>query len=225
MFPLQIIFTPCSNTPIESSIQILYNCDFKVTAPLCGVGGSGVIEAEFLSDRDQNLQGLDFQLVTTNITMEKRFLVHNKGLVGLRLHAQCLSPAYTLLPINAASDIQKNSIAGSLTSRRSLIQDPENFVKKSQINSFVKKITLKETSKHAERQREFQSKSFARKQSRMQLGVAETSVAAKAVECTLEPGQFVLLKVLVMAAKEIIYLGALQLRSEFSEISVPLRAR
>ena len=71
-----------------------------------------------VTGKDMKIQGIDFELVSTRVRVEKRTIVHNKGTVPLRMLATSNSPFYTLSrvsePEKATEGYRQASLATSL---------------------------------------------------------------------------------------------------------------
>ncbi|GBG25935.1 Cilia- and flagella-associated protein 65 [Hondaea fermentalgiana] len=103
--PLQVSFAPTLSDRVEGNFVAIYNSASRLSIPVAGTGGKGVVDVEFVSERDKSMHGLDFQLVSTHVLMEKKVLLHNIGQVPLRLVCESTSPSYTIGSIRM-TDVQ-----------------------------------------------------------------------------------------------------------------------
>jgi len=194
--PLQVLYAPKDAKVHHSSLRLLYNSTTHLDLGVRGEGGSGKIALEYVSDRDVQLQGMDFQLVTTGFCMEKKLLVHNHGKVPLTLTVESTSPSYTLGTI----DHIQQAIPG-YRSRISMLGVIE------QVGVLSKKKRRRGSVKVSDSIEEDDSKN------------------AMIRQCEIDPGYFMMLRVLLSAEKEKSYTGLLKLKSQFETVAIPLRAR
>lgn len=245
--PLQIAFEPSHSDHIEGVFTVVYNSVKRLTINVAGLGGQGVLEPEFLSQRDRNMQGLDFQLVSTHVLMEKRVLFHNSGQVPLKLVCESTSPYYTIghirindiqsatpgysakfaLSSGEAERVEDQGSAPMVVARKQ--RNPSNQSHKKSANLEQKQLAPFRASVIRRPPKQNSNAGLTRQQSKIAIDMYSSAGNEKngdtVVECALYPGHFVVLRVRLCAEREISYSGLLKIRSEFDSLTVPLRAR
>lgn len=122
---------------IKCCFTVSYNQKYELSYTYVTFGGLTKLEAEYINERDKILNGLDFELIAANSSIEKRFFLKNSGTVESKMTITCNSPyykigiverPYLLTDINLKDKLLKAKISHDIQSIDSLLLPPLSFV-------------------------------------------------------------------------------------------------
>ncbi|KAJ3193441.1 hypothetical protein HK101_004834 [Irineochytrium annulatum] len=106
--PLKIFFRPNSENRYQMALKVLWERE-PLKLGLSGSGGIGKLEIGYLDEKDSAMKGLDFGMVPFNSASEKRFFLHNIGLVPVTIRADVDHDEYAITQIGEPFSNQKQT--------------------------------------------------------------------------------------------------------------------